>query len=209
MDRQVLALEVDSLKAGASRAKKSVAALGRRKREPVNAGLPPAISQNYGPVSKIMRDILRSAADVLDADQAFILISRDGEPTETAAVLNLRPIKVINLALQRAALSIRHSLQRRCVTAADNRGQELLLCNGEFAHDISPSTLCLPLDPNSHVCGVMCMIRRGNARRLTALDLEIVYALADQAALAVGAANHQRALSHLEASLSELLPAVN
>lgn len=208
MDRQVLALEVGSLTGGSSRTGKSAVPLTRRK--PRLSSLTPAPDAQFqGPASKIMRDILRSAADVLDADQAFILISRDHEPAETAAVLDLRPSKPLNLALRRAARLIQGSLDRQCVTAIDSRGHELLLCNGEFAGDLSPSVLCLPLEPSTHLSGVMCMIRRRGARRLTALDLEIVYALAEQAALAVGAASHQRALHRLEASLSLLLPAAN
>ena len=48
------------------------------------------------------------------------------------------------------------------------------------------------------------MIRNGAPRHLSDLDLEILGALADQAALALRASNQQSALSRLAASLDAL-----
>lgn len=201
MDRQVLTIETPAAAGEAPGTRKRVAPC--RARTTPSGATRGAVSPQYGAVSRILRDILRSAAEVLDAAQAFVLISRDEQPPETVATLRLRPARVLELALRGAARPIRSSLQQHRVCAADPDGEEMALCDGTLGSESNPATVCLPLDPNSHLCGVLCVIRRQNARGVSALDLEIVQALAEQVALVVGAASHRRALSRLEASLCE------
>ncbi|TXH03886.1 MAG: GAF domain-containing protein [Nevskiaceae bacterium] len=195
MDRQILALDTDSPKVGDARVRKTAPA---RRSSPSRA-------QYSGQAGRIIQDILQSAADVLDADQAYVLTASDDASTETVAALSSVTARTAQQALKRAAPAIRNALLQRRATAADRLGQELPLRAGQRTDDI-PAMLCLPLDAHPRSGGVMCLIRRRNARQITALDLEIVQALADQAALALAAASHQRALSRLEASLSGPLP---
>lgn len=195
MDRQILALDTDSPKVGDARARKSAHA-----RRPT-----PSRARHSGQAGRIVQDILQSAADVLDADQAYVLTASDDTATETVAALHAVTARTAQLALKRAARAIRSALLQRRVTAVDRLGQEMPLRAGLPA-DGNPAVLCLPLDAHPRSGGVMCLMRRRQARQMTALDLEIVQALADQAALALAAVSHQRALSRLEASLSEPLP---
>jgi hypothetical protein len=204
MDRQVLAVEVDNLNDRACNASTAMVQYSRRPgAAPPAAPLAPrpslVPSSRYQPVSQILADILHSAAVVLGADQAFVFVDRDDRVLETAAILNLRSAKVADLALRRAAAPMSRALQQQRLSAADGRGGELY---GE-ENFLQAGTLCVPLDIGRHQTGVMCVIRRRGARALTQLDLEIVHALAEQAALAVGAASHQCALSRLEACLCE------
>ena len=76
--------------------------------------------------------------------------------------------------------------------------------NDGGAEERAPAVLCVPLDLGPQLSGVLCLLRREQPRRLSDLDLEIVQALAEQAALAIGAASHSSALSRLRASLSDL-----
>lgn len=194
MDRPVLAPAVNSPAPAARR---------RGKSAPVSD----TAHAGDDPICSIMRDILHSAAEVLDADQAIIQVSRHGEAPRTTAILYPRPERSVNAVLRRAALPIRAALDQRRIAAADHRGHEVPFHNNTFA--ATPGILCLPLEPNPRLRGALCLIRRQGAAHLTALDLEIVQALAEQAALTMGAVSHQRALGRLEASLSRLLPAAN
>jgi GAF domain-containing protein len=201
MDRQVLAFEVDSLKERAYGASSSAVPYSRRLAQPIALAPRPSLipSPQFQPVSQILADILHSAAVVLGADQAFVFVDRGERAMETAAILNLRSARLADLALRQAAACIRTALQQRRLSATNDCGTEL---DGE-ENFLQASTLCVPLDIGRHQSGVMCVIRRRGARALTRLDLEIVHALAEQAALAVGAARHQCALSRLEACLCE------
>ena len=68
----------------------------------------------------------------------------------------------------------------------------------------APAVVALPLELGRNEHGALCMIRNGAPRHLSDLDLEILGALADQAALALRASNQQSALSRLAASLDAL-----
>jgi GAF domain-containing protein len=206
MDRQVLALEVDSLNDRAHGANPLIVPRNARcATQHATAALPAALlapSPHYQAVSQILNDILRSAAEMFGANHAFVLVDRQQRTLETAATISLNRARVSDLALRRAEPPIRTTLLQRRLSAANSLG-EVLSNPQDF---LEAATLCVPLDTGHDQPGVMCILRRRGARKLTELDIEIVHALAEQAAVAIGAASHQCALSRLEACLGEHAP---
>ena len=160
----------------------------------------------YEPVEQILCDILASAAEVTGADQAFFLVSREGSVLEVACARNIRPAEVMDLVLTRAAATVHRALREGQLSGADGAGRPMPVYDGFFEAN-APAVLCVPLDLGLRQSGAMCLIRCKNPRRLSELDLEITQALAEQAALAIGAACHHSALTRLEASLNAPVPA--
>jgi GAF domain-containing protein len=160
----------------------------------------------YEPAEQILSDILRSAMEVTGAAQGFILVSRESSVLEVAGARNVRPSEVVDVVLARAASPVHSALREGRPAAADERGRPLPIFDGYFEAN-SPAVLCVPLDLGLRQSGALCLLRNPNARKLSELDLEIVQALSEQAALAIGAACNHTALARLEASLSALVPA--
>lgn len=164
------------------------------------------LTSGYEPAEQILADIMRSAMEVTGAAQGFILVSREGSVLEVAGTRNLRPSEVVDVVLARAASPLHTALREGRPAAADDQGRALPIFDGFFEQN-TPAVLCVPLDLGLRQTGALCILRHPGARKLSELDLEIVQALAEQAALAIGAACHQTALTRLEASLSGLVPA--
>lgn len=163
-------------------------------------------STAYEPVQQILRDILRSASGVLGAAQAFILVSRGGSVLEVAGAHEIHPGEVMSAVLAQASLPIHTALREKILTGGDLQGCVLPLLEGALEQR-APAVLCVPLDLGPRLSGVLCLLRQQQPQKLSDLDLEIVQALAEQAALAIGAASHSSALSRLQASLDTLAPA--
>lgn len=160
----------------------------------------------YEPAEQILADILRSALDVTGAAQGFIIVSREGAVLEVASHCNIRPEEIMDASLRLAALPLHGALRENRPSAADSQGRALPIFDGYFETN-DPAVLCLPLDLGLRQRGALCVLRQVGARKLSELDLEIVQALAEQAALAIGAACNHTALTRLEASLSASLNA--
>jgi GAF domain-containing protein len=189
---------------------------GRRRQTPVRneartaktdyATSPEGLTGGYEPAEQILTDILRSAMEVTGAAQGFMLVSRENSLLEVAAARNVRPAEVVDVVLARAAGPVHSALREARPAAADERGRPLPIFDGYFEAN-SPAVLCVPLDLGLRQSGALCLLRSSCARKLSELDLEIVQALSEQAALAIGAACNQTALTRLEASLSRLVGA--
>ncbi|HUP90815.1 MAG TPA: GAF domain-containing protein [Solimonas sp.] len=167
----------------------------------------PRPGEGYESVDQILRDILRSAIDVTGSEQAFILVSRDSTILEVVCARGIRPREVIDAVLNRAASAVHMALRERTLVFADHSGRTVPVLDGFFEIN-DAAVLGLPLDLGLRSSGTLCLIRRRGARRVSDLDLEIVQALAEQAALAIGAASHQTALTRLADSLGGLAPAL-
>jgi GAF domain-containing protein len=164
--------------------------------------LDPARADPAGaPAPDILGSILRSAADLLGADQGFIVVCRGDTVLEIACARRMRPGDVMDALLGRCAQATQMALRRRVATCADAHGAPMPMEDGFFEAN-APAILCLPLDLGMREGGVLCLLRKRKARRVNDLDWEILQALTEQASLAIGAASHQTALSRLEASLA-------
>lgn len=160
------------------------------------------------PIQQVLKDILRSASGVLSASQAFIVVSQGGSILSVAATHNIRPVEVANAVLVQASKPIHAALREKILAAGDLQGCVLPPLHADACpENRAPAVLCVPLDIGSQQRGVMCMLRQHQPRRLSDLDLEIVQALGEQAALAISAASHSSALQRLQASLTTLAPA--
>lgn len=159
----------------------------------------------YDTVQQTLHDIQRSAATVVGAGQGFLLVCRDDRSFEVASTFNLGPQQALSIALSQAAAPLHAALKDKLLATGDLHGDCPTLPADAFG--ILPAALCVPLDLGPRMSGVLCLLRRGQPQHMSDLDVEIVQALAEQAALAICAARHSTALSRLQASLSTLAPA--
>ena len=163
------------------------------------------VSGLYDELSPMLRRLLRSACEVMGASQGFFLVARSSQVYDIACAHNMRPADVINAALCGAAQPLAAALSEKLLAAGDLAGCSMPLEDGFFEAN-SPAVLCVPLDLGLEN-GALCLLRKKAPRRVSDLDLEIIQALAEQAALALTAASQSRALTRLQASLTSLSPA--
>lgn len=149
---------------------------------------------------QVLRNTLRSACDVIGADRGFILQGRDDGSLEVACACRIGPQELINAALGRAAPALHQAMSRATLGLVDRHGS---LVEGFQPQCNAPVAVALPLDLGPGLHGTLCLLREDEPRPLSALDAEILGALADQAALALRAASQESALSKLAASLQE------
>lgn len=153
------------------------------------------------PAQQVLRNTLRSACDVIGADAGFTLQTREDAVFEVACANRLGPTQLLDAVLGRAASALHRSLVFGELGLADPAGSALTP-DAEAA----PAVVALPLDLGQRERGVLCLLRDDGPRGLSELDLEILGALADQAALALRASNQECALSKLAASLNAIGP---
>ncbi|HVT35371.1 MAG TPA: GAF domain-containing protein [Nevskiaceae bacterium] len=160
-------------------------------------------SGSYDALAPMLRRLLRNACTVLGASQGFFVVSRSGMAYDIACAHNMRPSEVMDVALHDAAAPLSATLSERLVAAGDLCGETMPVDDGLFdAH--SPAVLCVPLELGAQENGAMCLLRLQARQRISDLDLEIIQAVAEQAALALTAARQTRALTRLQASLNSL-----
>lgn len=157
------------------------------------------------PAQEVLRNTLRSACEVIGAEQGFTLQTREDTVIEVACAHQIRQQELLDAVLGRAARALHQALIAHQPGLADRRGMALPSLDGSFEEN-APAVVALPLELGAGQRGALCLLRSGNPRALRELDLEILGALAEQAALALRAANQQSALSKLAASLNELVP---
>ncbi len=152
------------------------------------------------PAQQVLRNTLRSACEVIGADAGFTLQTREDAVLEVACAHVLAPQQLLDAVLGRAAAALHKAMVGGELGLADRHGAALA------DRELPAAVVALPLDLGSRQHGVLCLLRSGEARCLSDLDLEILDALADQTALALRASNQQSALSKLAASLNALTP---
>jgi GAF domain-containing protein len=150
-----------------------------------------------GPAQDILHGILTSAAALTGADQAFLAVWRGSAAAQILGCRHIAPTQAQAAVRGRLAGLLERALRGEPV-CGDAAGHALP--HGDHAARIA--TLCLPLSLGAREHGALCLMRRGKLRRIGALDWEILQALGDEAALAIGATRHQSALSELAARLS-------
>lgn len=149
---------------------------------------------------QVLRNTLRSACDVIGADRGFILQTRDNGSLDVACACRIGPKELINAALGRAAPALHQAMTCSSLGLVDREG---VVLDSFEQQDNAPVAVALPLDLGSGQRGALCLLREDEPRALSALDAEILGALADQAALAMRAASQESALTKLAASLQE------
>jgi GAF domain-containing protein len=178
----------------------------KHRRRQMLRGLQSAIawtSSASEPAQQVLRNTLRSACDVIDAESGFTLQTREDAVFEVACSHRLGPTQLLDAVLGRASSALHRALVAGELGLAALSGEALAAPgNG----DTAPAVVALPLDLGARERGVLCLLRTGNPRALSELDLEILGALADQTALALRAANQECALTKLAASLNAFGP---
>ncbi|MEQ1439634.1 GAF domain-containing protein [Fontimonas sp. SYSU GA230001] len=157
------------------------------------------------PAQQVLRNTLRSACEVIGAQRGFILQTRDEPALEVVCAHHVSPRDLLDIVLGCAARALHQSLVHGGLGLADRLGLILPQLDGSFEEN-APAVVAVPLELGCPQRGVMCLLRADPPRVLGELDIEILEALAEQAALALRAANQQSALSRLAASLHALSP---
>ncbi len=158
------------------------------------------------PARTILNNTLRSACDLIGADRGFVVVLREETTLEVASIRGLRPRDLLDPLLGLAARSIHCALAQRQIGLGDPAGLPMP-CPPPASGDIPPPTVVsLPLELGARQRGALVLLNERKPRALSALDFEILGALAGQAELALAAASQQCALSRLEARLNALPP---
>ncbi|SFF38406.1 GAF domain-containing protein [Fontimonas thermophila] len=152
------------------------------------------------PAREVLRNTLQSACDLIGAERGFILRSREDAALEVAYAHRIAPRPLLDTVLGPAARVLHRAMVGNAIGMSDRSGA-ILPCP-----DPGAAIVALPLDLGVQQCGVLCLLRSGSLRPLSALDLDILGALAEQAALALRAAQQESALSQLAARLNGLAP---
>lgn len=155
------------------------------------------------PAQQVLRNTLSSACEVIGAESGFTLQTREDAVFEVACAHRLGPTQLLDAVLGRASSALHRALVFGDLGLAGLDGNPLPQADNA---DSAPAVIALPLDLGARERGVLCLMRTGSPRALSELDLEILGALADQAALALRAANQECALSKLAASLNAFGP---
>ncbi len=157
------------------------------------------------PAQEVLRNTLRSACEVIGANRGFVLQTGENAGLEVACSHQIRPRELLDMVLGRAARALHEAMIGETLGLADRVGMPLPRLDGSFEEN-APAVVALPLDLGARQRGVLCLLRTDNPRALSELDLEILQALAEQAALALRAAHQESALSKLAASLHGFAP---
>lgn len=148
-------------------------------------------------VQEILRNTLRSAYGVIGAQGGFVLLLTDDSVLEIATLHRVSNNDVLDSLFGWSAAGLHRALLDGARGLAGAEGQLL----DEQQSEEPAVFLALPLDIDETRRGALCLLRKPDARPLKALDLEILDALAGQAALALAAGCQRYALSQLQAQL--------
>jgi hypothetical protein len=153
---------------------------------------------HHAPVQQVLRNTLQSACELVGAERAFVLVLRQETTFEVACTRRILPREILDTMFGHAARALHRTLTRSETGLCDQAGNPLWPQRGDA---LSPAVVSLPLDLGLRQRGTLCLLRACVQQALHRIDFEILDALAAQAALALAAANQQRALHRLEASL--------
>lgn len=148
-------------------------------------------------VQEILRNTLRSAYGVIGAQGGFVLLLTEGSALEIATLHRVSNNDVLDALFGWSAIALHRALLDGARGLGGPEGQLL----DEQQADAPAVFVALPLDIDESRRGALCLLRKPDARPLKALDLEILDALAGQAALALAAGCQRHALSQLQARL--------
>lgn len=157
------------------------------------------------PAQEVLRNTLRSACEVLGGERGFILQTREDPSLAVVCTHRIGQQDLLGIVLGCAARALHQALVRGGLGLADRLGLIQPQLDGSFEEN-APAVVAVPLELGGRQRGVLCLLRADPPRVLSELDVEILEALADQAALALRAANQEFALSRLAASLHAFAP---
>ncbi len=157
------------------------------------------------PAQGVLENTLRSACEVIGAQHGFVLLLRDETALEVSCAHQIKPRELLDAVLGCAGRALHRALSENAPGMCSGSGMAHAEMS-DSADSTAPAVIALPLELGSRHRGALCLIQTGTPRQLSELDLEILSALSEQAALALQAANQQSALSRLAASLNGLSP---
>ena len=175
---------------------------GRNRNEYAAVPAAPITEQPSDPrvaVDQVLGDILQSACQLVGAERSYLLLSRDERSVEVVASHRIEASEVVHSAFTRAANALQHAFSTGELTCADEAGE--LMSAPTATRGCCPALVCAPLESAMKVSGLLCLQRGHGDKKLSALDVEILQALAEQAGTALAAVRTHDTLSRLNAAL--------
>lgn len=161
----------------------------RRRREFASAPIAWAPACGDLTARQIVANSLRSACGLVGARGGFLIVLREQRQLDIIAAHALTPREVLDLALGLAAPAL-----HRVLLEPDDRDAD--------PPDTAAELLAVPVKLGMQNRGALCLWRDAAPRALGALEIEILDALAGQAALALAADSQRDALTQLHAHLN-------
>ena len=130
---------------------------------------------------------LRGVLELAQCDRGFVLL-RDGEGFAVRASLGLDPARMVAREFSGSVGAVRRALEQRRSVVANDIGREPWLASRASVVAAGLSALaCLPLLDGERALGVVYADRVHPGPAITALDLELLEAFAERAALWIAA----------------------
>lgn len=145
---------------------------------------------------QVLSGILNSAVEVLGGSGGFVLVCQPAGVLEVVSVCGMQPLEALQLTLGAEAAPLRQVLFN---TSGPSPGCAL---QGAVPTALGSHLFGAELDLGASQRGLMCVLRGADPDSVGELDLEIVQALCDQAAVVIGVQRAGLALAELKASLS-------
>lgn len=158
----------------------------------------------HADIDALLRQLLDSALELADAERAFVmLVDEQGRLAVRARVSRLGALAA-EARFPGSTGTVRRVLaERRSVVVCDARADALLAARPSIASEEIRALVCLPLAIGDHPAGVMYLDSCTPGKVFTQLDVDLLEAFAEHAALVIGVASIRTELVDLAA----LLPA--
>lgn len=139
---------------------------------------------------------LSAVLELTRCTRGFVLLG-GGDSMAVRASLSLTPASLATRAFSGSVGAVRRTLQQRRIVVANDIGQEAWLASRESVAAAGLSALvCVPLMENGQVLGAIYVDRVSPGAAIDTLDLELLHAFAENAAVWIAA---RRASEQLEA----------
>ncbi|WP_332703075.1 GAF domain-containing protein [Lysobacter sp. D1-1-M9] len=146
---------------------------------------------------------LRAVLELTQCERGFVLIDQ-GEGLVVRASLSLEPLALVTRAFSGSVGAVRRALRQRApVVANEVRSEAWLAARDSVVSAGLSSLVCLPLLDGERVLGAIYADRVGDGPAISTLDLELLEAFAENAAVWIAA---RRASELLDAQRADAPP---
>lgn len=153
--------------------------------------------QGAGDVDTLLDSSLRGVLELAQCERGFVLVGEPGN-LQVRACIDLDPAALGSTAFRGSVGAVERALRSRASVVSNDVGSEAWLATRQSVVAAGLSTLvCLPLLDGDEAIGALYADRVRPGPPVTALDLELLEAFAERAALWVAARRATDLLRHL------------
>lgn len=147
---------------------------------------------------ELLRRLLESAARVVEAERGFVLVTGADGVLIPAAAFGLDARDVDGATFGGSLGAVERAVQTGAPVVVANAAAEAWLARRESVIDQGLATIvCVPLAHGRRIVGALYLDSRTRAAGFTELDVELLEALADHAAVLLGGMDLARRIRHL------------